>query len=202
MAYPQPWVQPTPKKSVLPDYDLPFSLSNPGSPRAIIVDSTDNEEAIARAVGTSVRAAGIITTTNAGGTGDKVSVTIRNITVSATNGGADSVTTLTAALVLAINTHGVLSRIVSATGNAGVLTVRAIYPGQIANGFAFSVAVTGTAASTVTVAWAGGTGDIVTPLQDFTIQVGKNTISMRAGRPFISTVAVRAALTGTTFMVS
>lgn len=184
------------KPTLTPDFDPVGAPSNvPGSGDSIL--TALDPASIAALHAASVPATGVITITNAGSGGSTITATIRGKAIAVTNGGADTATTLATALALAINIDPVVGLFVRATSLAGVVTVEAIYRGQIPNAFSFSVAAAGgTAAASVTTAWGNGAGELITPLENFTIQVGKSTLACRANKPFRGSPAIRTAISG------
>lgn len=201
----KPMITSVPKTQINPDFDTSVvRLKLQGNTPGLIENLSKGVEAYTVLDTATAHALQTITITNVGSDGDTLTATIRGVAVVYTKVTADnSVTKVAQALVALINSRGGLIPYVTAANAAGVVTVTANYPGQIPNTWGVTVAVTGTLAATAgDTTLLGGTGNIVTPLENFTIQVNRNTIAFVANRPIVASLAVRNVIATSGFAVS
>lgn len=203
MPFPLPSQIARPRKpTLLPNFDRPTLVST-FKGGAILETLDDITEAYAVMAPTALRAKAIYTLTAVGDDNDTLTVKIRGVTIVVTKTASESTVTLLAAkAIAAINAEPKLRRYVVASNSAGAIRLDAVYPGQVPNDWTVSFTPSGNMTGSATTAWGGGTGDIVTPLEDFAVRVNNYTVQLYANRPFISTAEIRAALKSLDFAVS
>ena len=171
--------------NLIPDLDAPFVAG-------LVCGLQTSINVLATANG--ARAVGAITVSGAGGTGDILPFSVRGVALSVTVGATLTVTAVALLVVAAINTSPALANVVSATAVAGVVTIVATSPGIGGNSLTLAIGTpAGTVAANVSTAMASGTG-VITPLETFSLVVGKSIYSFDANRPISVSAPVVAAI--------
>lgn len=144
---------------------------------------------------TPLNATGTVTVTNAGAQNDVLRVTIAGINVDTTVGATPTTTTVAAQVAAAINATAALFDKVVATSAAAIVTITATDAGFGGNGVTLAASnVSGTVAATASgTVLAGGT-QLITPLDNFSIAIGRQTIQLRSGHPILATPAIASAI--------
>lgn len=136
-----------------------------------------------------------VTVTVAGTAGDLLRCTIAGVVVDTAAPAGPSTTNVAAAVAAAINGTAALNQKVIATSAVAVVTLTAIAPGLGGNFISLVVATqSGTVAGTASGALFTGGTKIITPLDNFSIVIGKSTIALRQGHPILASDAMATAI--------
>lgn len=182
---------------LLPDFDLPYIHPRVNGGSAIsVLDLDDNISEIQAEGGFGALANASATVTSGGSPAQNDTITLQILPCSATIpvgkglsltivvGAGPTTTTVATALAAAINTNPAFARIVKATSAAAVVTVTAVNPGLLGNAIAIVASKTGTGTITASAAQlSGGTGTLITPLEDVVTVVGRSTFALIAMQP-------------------
>ena len=143
-----------------------------------------------------LKATGTVTVGGTVAEGDVITVTVKGKSVNYALTSGDTTTTLTAvSLAAAINADPEISKYVFATSSGAVVTLSAVKPGLIGNAVTLTSSSTGTTTATAGAATlASGTGNLITPLEDFSISINGVMLKFRQGRPVIATTDLRLAV--------
>jgi len=174
----------------------------------MLTNETNNANAIILKPGNNVAQSDTVTLAGGVGAGDIFSVTVNGITLSATAGGADTLTTLRDNLVGQINAHATLGPLVTATANSNDaidLIADAAGVAYTVTAGATDVAAVG-AANTNTVS--SVTANVTTPnttltatnFTDLTFNRANNRITV--GAASLGTNALSSLTVGSTFTIS
>lgn len=181
-----PYVTKGPKTNILPNFDTPEVL---GGMKGPVIANLDDLTEVGTILSTATRGIGSLTVATAGAAGDTALITIAGLFSALFTSPGGTTTAIATALAAFINRNFPM---VVATSAAAVVSLTSKYPGAAAN-FSVASAETGTIDLTP-VALTGGAGEIITPLEPITVQVGKNTIYLAPGRTIRTYKPIRDAI--------
>lgn len=136
-----------------------------------------------------------VTVTVAGSAADVLRCTIAGVVVDTTVPATPTTTTVAAAVATQINATAALNGKVAASSAVAIVTITAVTPGLGGNFLSLVVATqSGTVAGTASGALFTGGTKLITPLDNFSIVIGKATIALRQGHPILASDAMVAAI--------